>query len=181
MLRPLEPATGQSLARDLVLKTRRRKGLGDGIAVSKYLEQGSFPTFSFSPVVACRTWADFNLIFYFGRHDHRSFRLGQRRSFRLTVGENKNKNWIYLRLFFSFLSFLSLLVYQDRENQYDFVPRHILSSSSLSTKSSLCRYLIGWPNRSVRTSCCSPLQTFQLVSNLHTVRSILASSSPPSC
>ncbi|KAK4684805.1 hypothetical protein P7C73_g5360, partial [Tremellales sp. Uapishka_1] len=37
-LRPLEPATGQSLARDLVLKTRRRKGLSDSIAVSKYLE-----------------------------------------------------------------------------------------------------------------------------------------------
>lgn len=37
-LRPLEPAQGQSLARDLVLKTRRRKGLSDSIAVSKYLE-----------------------------------------------------------------------------------------------------------------------------------------------
>ncbi|UOH80949.1 hypothetical protein LQV05_003610 [Cryptococcus neoformans] len=37
-LRPLEPAMGQSLARDLVLKTRRRKGLSDSIAVSKYLE-----------------------------------------------------------------------------------------------------------------------------------------------
>ncbi|KAG9017656.1 hypothetical protein FRB90_000352 [Tulasnella sp. 427] len=37
-LRPLEPASGQSLARDLVLKTRRRKGLGDQIAVSKYLD-----------------------------------------------------------------------------------------------------------------------------------------------
>ncbi|KAI0307615.1 P-loop containing nucleoside triphosphate hydrolase protein [Multifurca ochricompacta] len=37
-LRPLEPASGQALARDLVLKTRRRKGLGDHIAVSKYLD-----------------------------------------------------------------------------------------------------------------------------------------------
>ncbi|KAE8538711.1 hypothetical protein D1P53_005074 [Cryptococcus gattii VGV] len=37
-LRPLEPAMGQSLARDVVLKTRRRKGLSDSIAVSKYLE-----------------------------------------------------------------------------------------------------------------------------------------------
>lgn len=37
-LRPLEPAAGQALARDLVLKTRRRKGLGDQIAVSKYLD-----------------------------------------------------------------------------------------------------------------------------------------------
>lgn len=38
VLRPLEPASGQALARDLVLKTRRRKGLSDSIAVSKYLE-----------------------------------------------------------------------------------------------------------------------------------------------
>ena len=38
LLRPLEPASGQALARDLVLKTRRRKGLGDQIAVSKYLD-----------------------------------------------------------------------------------------------------------------------------------------------
>jgi U5 small nuclear ribonucleoprotein component len=37
-LRPLEPAQGQALARDLVLKTRRRKGLSDSIAVAKYLE-----------------------------------------------------------------------------------------------------------------------------------------------
>ena len=37
-LRPSEPASGQALARDLVLKTRRRKGLGDQIAVSKYLD-----------------------------------------------------------------------------------------------------------------------------------------------
>ena len=36
--RPLEPATAQQLARDFVLKTRRRKGLGDQIAVSKYLD-----------------------------------------------------------------------------------------------------------------------------------------------
>src|ERR1700761_6795485 len=37
-LRPLEPASGQALARDLVLKTRRRKGLGDQISVAKYLD-----------------------------------------------------------------------------------------------------------------------------------------------
>ena len=37
-LRPLEPASGQALARDLVLKTRRRKGLGDQISVSRYLD-----------------------------------------------------------------------------------------------------------------------------------------------
>ncbi|KAI0271488.1 Calreticulin family-domain-containing protein [Gloeopeniophorella convolvens] len=43
-LRPLEPASGQALARDLVLKTRRRKGLGDQIAVSKYLDDEFVPT-----------------------------------------------------------------------------------------------------------------------------------------
>src|ERR1700761_1140714 len=37
-LRPLEPASGQALARDLALKTRRRKGLGDQISVAKYLD-----------------------------------------------------------------------------------------------------------------------------------------------
>lgn len=34
-LRPLEPSPAPHLARDFVLKTRRRKGLGDEIAVSK--------------------------------------------------------------------------------------------------------------------------------------------------
>ncbi|TBU62151.1 Calreticulin family-domain-containing protein [Dichomitus squalens] len=43
-LRPLEPASGQALARDLVLKTRRRKGLGDQISVSKYLDDEFIPT-----------------------------------------------------------------------------------------------------------------------------------------
>lgn len=47
-LRPLEPASGQALARDLVLKTRRRKGLGDQIAVSKYLDD---------EFVVCFLWA----------------------------------------------------------------------------------------------------------------------------
>lgn len=37
-LRPLEPAPPLGLARDFVLKMRRRKGLGDTIAVSSYLE-----------------------------------------------------------------------------------------------------------------------------------------------
>ncbi|KAN0064841.1 hypothetical protein ACQY0O_001898 [Thecaphora frezii] len=37
-LRPLEPAPPLGLARDFVLKTRRRKGLGDTIAVSSYLD-----------------------------------------------------------------------------------------------------------------------------------------------
>ncbi|KAG2155719.1 Calreticulin family-domain-containing protein [Suillus clintonianus] len=45
-LRPLEPASGQALARDLVLKTRRRKGLGDQIAVSKYLDDEFVVTLS---------------------------------------------------------------------------------------------------------------------------------------
>ncbi|GAA96852.1 uncharacterized protein L969DRAFT_87919 [Mixia osmundae IAM 14324] len=37
-LRPLEPSPAPHLARDFCLKTRRRKGLGDDIGVSKYLE-----------------------------------------------------------------------------------------------------------------------------------------------
>ena len=37
-LRPLEPAPPLGLARDFVLKMRRRKGLGDTVAVSTYLE-----------------------------------------------------------------------------------------------------------------------------------------------
>ncbi|WOO77859.1 U5 small nuclear ribonucleoprotein component [Vanrija pseudolonga] len=37
-LQPLEPAQGQALARDLVLKTRRRKGLSDSISPAKYLD-----------------------------------------------------------------------------------------------------------------------------------------------
>ncbi|KAF8215755.1 Calreticulin family-domain-containing protein [Mycena galopus ATCC 62051] len=45
-LRPLEPASGQALARDLVLKTRRRKGLGEQIAVSKYLDDEFVVTLS---------------------------------------------------------------------------------------------------------------------------------------
>lgn len=53
-LRPLEPASGQALARDLVLKTRRRKGLGDQIAVSKYLDD-EFIVSDRSPGRACYT------------------------------------------------------------------------------------------------------------------------------
>ncbi|MBW0462556.1 hypothetical protein O181_002271 [Austropuccinia psidii MF-1] len=37
-LRPLEPASAQALARDMALKTRRRKGLGDNLSVAKYIE-----------------------------------------------------------------------------------------------------------------------------------------------
>ncbi|KIY65966.1 Calreticulin-domain-containing protein [Cylindrobasidium torrendii FP15055 ss-10] len=53
-LRPLEPASGQALARDLVLKTRRRKGLGDQIAVSKYLDD-EFVVACTVGVGACRS------------------------------------------------------------------------------------------------------------------------------
>ena len=37
-LRALEPASAQSLARDFVLKTRRRKGLAEDVSVGKFLE-----------------------------------------------------------------------------------------------------------------------------------------------
>ncbi|KAJ7665380.1 Calreticulin family-domain-containing protein [Mycena polygramma] len=52
-LRPLEPASGQALARDLVLKTRRRKGLGEQIAVSKYLDDEFVVTLSVFALAAC--------------------------------------------------------------------------------------------------------------------------------
>ncbi|KAH8926680.1 putative 116 kDa u5 small nuclear ribonucleoprotein component [Atractiella rhizophila] len=38
-LRPLEPSSANALSRDVLLKIRRRKGLGDVVSVSKYLEQ----------------------------------------------------------------------------------------------------------------------------------------------
>ncbi|KAF2729117.1 P-loop containing nucleoside triphosphate hydrolase protein [Polyplosphaeria fusca] len=41
-LRPLEPASAQALARDFVLKTRRRKGLAEDVTVSKFLEADLF-------------------------------------------------------------------------------------------------------------------------------------------
>ena len=37
-LRPLEPAPAQAMARDLVLKTRRRKGLNEEVTIAKFLE-----------------------------------------------------------------------------------------------------------------------------------------------
>jgi U5 small nuclear ribonucleoprotein component len=37
-LRPLEPAGAMAMARDLVLKTRRRKGLNEEVSVAKFLE-----------------------------------------------------------------------------------------------------------------------------------------------
>lgn len=38
ILRPLEPAPVQSLARDFMVKTRRRKGMTDDVSVSKYFD-----------------------------------------------------------------------------------------------------------------------------------------------
>jgi U5 small nuclear ribonucleoprotein component len=38
-LRPLEPAPNPALAREFVVKTRRRKGLGDEIDISKYADE----------------------------------------------------------------------------------------------------------------------------------------------
>lgn len=37
-LRPLEPASAQGMARDLTLKTRRRKGLAEDVTIQKFLE-----------------------------------------------------------------------------------------------------------------------------------------------
>lgn len=37
-LRPLEPAPAMAMARDLVLKTRRRKGLSEDVTIAKFLE-----------------------------------------------------------------------------------------------------------------------------------------------
>lgn len=54
VLRPLEPASGQALARDLVLKTRRRKGLGDQIAVSKYLDDEFVVSFLSRMTLRCQ-------------------------------------------------------------------------------------------------------------------------------
>ena len=41
MLRPLEPAPVQSLARDFLVKTRRRKGMSDDVSVSKYFDDAA--------------------------------------------------------------------------------------------------------------------------------------------
>lgn len=38
VLRPLEPSQAQHLARDFMLKTRRRKGLGDDVSIGKYFD-----------------------------------------------------------------------------------------------------------------------------------------------
>ncbi|RKO85187.1 hypothetical protein BDK51DRAFT_21907, partial [Blyttiomyces helicus] len=39
VLRPLEPSPGQYLARDFMIKTRRRKGLSEDVAVTKFFEE----------------------------------------------------------------------------------------------------------------------------------------------
>ena len=38
VLRPLEPAPTTSIARDFMIKTRRRKGLGDEVNAAKYFD-----------------------------------------------------------------------------------------------------------------------------------------------
>lgn len=42
ILRPLEPAPMQSLARDFMVKTRRRKGMTDDVSISKFLDDPMF-------------------------------------------------------------------------------------------------------------------------------------------
>ncbi|KAI8318873.1 116 kDa U5 small nuclear ribonucleoprotein component-like protein [Martensiomyces pterosporus] len=41
VLRPLEPSSAQQLARDFMLKTRRRKGLSDDVAIDKYIDDAA--------------------------------------------------------------------------------------------------------------------------------------------
>ncbi|KAF2750876.1 116 kda u5 small nuclear ribonucleoprotein-like protein component [Sporormia fimetaria CBS 119925] len=50
-LRPLEPAAAQALARDFVLKTRRRKGLAEDVTISKFLEPDLFRSLKESGVL----------------------------------------------------------------------------------------------------------------------------------
>jgi U5 small nuclear ribonucleoprotein component len=50
-IRPLEPATAQQLARDFVLKTRRRKGLAEDVTISKFLEPELFRSLKESGVL----------------------------------------------------------------------------------------------------------------------------------
>jgi U5 small nuclear ribonucleoprotein component len=38
VLRPLEPAAPAALARDFVVKTRRRKGMSDDVSVAKFFD-----------------------------------------------------------------------------------------------------------------------------------------------
>ena len=41
VLHPLEPSVSQALARDCMVKTRRRKGLGEDVLVDKYRDASS--------------------------------------------------------------------------------------------------------------------------------------------
>ncbi|KAF2118157.1 P-loop containing nucleoside triphosphate hydrolase protein [Lophiotrema nucula] len=50
-LRKLEPASAQALARDFVLKTRRRKGLAEDVTISKFLEPELFRSLKESGVL----------------------------------------------------------------------------------------------------------------------------------
>lgn len=50
-LRALEPASAQALARDFVLKTRRRKGLAEDVTISKFLEPELFKSLKESGVL----------------------------------------------------------------------------------------------------------------------------------
>ena len=49
--RPLEPATGEQLARDFVLKTRRRKGLNDDLGIQKYIDEDLYKALQASGVL----------------------------------------------------------------------------------------------------------------------------------
>lgn len=46
LLRPLEPAPIPHLAREFMLKTRRRKGLAEEVNISKYLDQENYLQFA---------------------------------------------------------------------------------------------------------------------------------------
>ena len=39
VLRPLEPAPVQALAREFMVKTRRRKGMSDDVSINKYFDE----------------------------------------------------------------------------------------------------------------------------------------------
>ena len=41
-VKPLEPATGASLARDFMVKTRRRKGLTEDVSINKFFDDEMF-------------------------------------------------------------------------------------------------------------------------------------------
>jgi U5 small nuclear ribonucleoprotein component len=40
ILHPLEPSPPQCLARELLIKTRRRKGLSEDVSISKFFDEG---------------------------------------------------------------------------------------------------------------------------------------------